>query len=140
MKFLTTTIIVTLLSIGAIAESPPLIKPSLTPDKSLKKFTKRKTKIVTALTKRLENIKQRKVCMSSSTSLKAMQSCRVEKYKDRPFKLKKKMTFEERKEKKLKKMTSRILILEKKTACVQNASNLTLLKACKKQKSTLKES
>ena len=134
MKFLTSTLILTALSIGAVAESPQVIDPMVKPNKATQKLDKKKTKIVKKITTRLANLKQRKVCMANASSLKEMQSCRIEKFKNRPFKLKKGMTFEKKKEKKLSRMSSRILMLEKKISCVQDASNITVLKACRKQK------
>lgn len=123
MKILMTTLLLTTLTVTAFANETS-------------NFSIKKEKILSKITTRIAKVENRKNCMQNATSLEKMQSCRVKKYKNRPFKLKKGMTFEEKRTKVVNRITKRIVKINKRKACVENALDIRALKACKPQKKT----
>ena len=125
MKLLTTSILVLSLTVAIFADKPT-------------NFTDRKAKKISKITERLVKIENRKNCIQNATSLEGMQTCRVAKNKNKPFKLKKGMTFEAKKTKILNRITNRISKVNQHKTCVQNVLNIADLKACKPQKKAKK--
>ena len=125
MKLLTTSILLVSLTIATFADKPA-------------NFEDRKAKKISKITERLTKIENRKNCMSNATSLDGMQSCRVAKNKNKPFKLKKGMTFEAKKTKVVNRITNRISKVTQHKTCVQNSLNIADLKACKPQRKAKK--
>ena len=121
MKLLTTTFLFTAITVVTFANNPAT-------------FNTKKEKILTKVTTRITKIKNRKSCFQNATSLETMQSCRVEKNKNKPFKLKENMTFEQKKSKILHRITKRLSKINKRKSCVENALDNKALKACKPQK------
>ena len=121
MKILTTTILVLSLSIAAFADNSA-------------NFNEKKEKRITKITQRLVKVENRKSCMQNATSLEGMQTCRAEKHKDKPFKLKKGMTFEAKQTKVVNRITNHISKINQRKTCVQDALNIADLKACKPTK------
>ena len=132
MKFLTTTFLLSALSLGVMAESPVTEEVTLNPSSIHKNFNAKKEKILNRINKRLNHVQKRKTCMGQATSLGEMQACRIEKNKNKPFKLKKGMTFQEKQKQKLDKMSRRISILQNKKNCVSKATTMKEIKSCKK--------
>ena len=118
MKILITTILLLSLSVVAFADNSA-------------NFDKKKEKIITKITQRLVKVENRKSCMQNATSLEKMQTCRVEKHKNKPFKLKKGMTFEAKQTKVVNRITNHITKITQRKTCVVNALNIAELKACK---------
>jgi len=125
MKLLTTSILLISLTMATFADKPT-------------KFENRKAKKISKITERLVKIESRKSCMQNATSLEGMQTCRVVKNQNKPFKLKKGMTFEAKKTKIINRITKRISKVTQYKTCVQNSLNITDLKACKPQRKTKK--
>ena len=121
MKILTTAILLLSLSIVSFADNSA-------------NFSQKKEKRINKITQRLIKVEKRKSCMQDATSLKGMQSCRVEKHKNKPFKLKKGMTFEEKKTNVVNRITNHIFKMNQRKTCIENALNIADLKACKPTK------
>jgi hypothetical protein len=121
MKLLTTTLLIASLSVSAFADKTT-------------SFNEKKEKRITKITQHLTKVQNRKSCVQNASSLESMQSCRVEKNKNKPFKLKKGMTFEQKKSKVVSKISNRITKITQRKTCVQNSLNVADLKACKPQK------
>lgn len=125
MKLLTTTLLLTAITVVTFANNPA-------------NFNTKKEKILTKITTRITKIENRKTCLQNATSLKGMQSCRVEKNKNKAFKLKESMTFEQKKSKILNRITKRLSKINRRKSCVENALNNKELKACKPQRKVKK--
>jgi len=121
MKILTTTLLVASLTITTFANTST-------------NFDNRKAKRITKITKHLANIEKRKNCMSNATSLTEMQMCRVAKHQNKPFKLKKGMTFEQKKTKVINRISKYLERVTQRKTCIENALTITDLKACKPHK------
>lgn len=117
MKLLTTTLLIVSLSVASLADKAA-------------NFNVKKEKRITKITQRLVKIENRKDCMKTATSLKGMQSCRVEKNRNKPFKTKQNMTFEQRQSKVINRITKRISKISQRKTCIENALNIIDLKAC----------
>ena len=129
MKILTSTLAtLMILSVATYAESPT---QSHKPKKTLEQ---KKALRISKIDARLNKIQERKSCMSSATSLESMQSCRVAKNKNKPFKLKKGMTFEQKKSKVIARIDKRISKVEAVKSCIQNALSVEAFKACRPKK------
>lgn len=120
MKLLTTTFLLTAITVVTFANNPA-------------NFNTKKEKIITKITTRITKIENRKSCLQNATSLEAMQSCRVKKNRNKPFKLKKSMTFEQKKSKIVSRVTKRLSKINRRKSCVENALNNKELKACRSQ-------
>ncbi len=126
MRLLTSTLAtLMIISVTTYAET------STQPPKQKKSLEQKKEFRITKIDTRLAKIKARRSCMNSATSLESMQSCRVEKNRNKPFKLKKGMTFEEKKSKKVARIDKRILKVEALKSCIQNALSIQEIKACR---------
>ena len=75
MKLLTTSLLLVSLTVATFADKAA-------------NFTDRKAKKISKITERLVKIENRKNCIQNATSLEGMQTCRVTKNKNKPFKLK----------------------------------------------------
>ena len=129
MKILTSTLAtLMLISVTTYAET------STQPHKPKKTLEQKKALRISKIDARLNKIQERKSCMSSATSLEGMQSCRVAKNRNKPFKLKKGMTFEQKKSKIIARIDKRIAKVESIKSCVQNALSLEVFKACRPKK------
>ncbi len=133
MKFLTSTLatlmIISVATYAETATQAPKPKKTLEQKKELR---------ISKIDARLAKIKERRSCMNFATSLEGMQSCRVEKNKNKPFKLKKGMTFEEKKAKKIARIDKRILKVEAVKTCIQNALSVEAFKACRPKRNNKK--
>ncbi len=118
MKLLTIGILLVSLSVATFADGST-------------NFSDKKAKRVSKLTERLVKIEKRKSCIQSATSLEEMQTCRVKKNRNKPFKLKEEMSFETKKDKIIARITKRISKVTQHKTCVQNALTIDELKACK---------
>jgi len=118
MKLLTTTFLLASLTITTFADAPA-------------NFADRKAKRITKITEHLTKMEKRKSCMSSASSLAAMQMCRVAKHQNKPFKLKKGMTFETKRANIVNRITKRIEKVTQRKTCVENALTVADLKACR---------
>jgi len=134
MKLIKTTLLLTTLSLGLMANSPEVIEVPSQENTINKNFKKKQEKRVKHITKRIQNITERKECMNNSLSLTQMQKCRIKKNKNKPFKLKKGMTFKMKKDKKIKKMNLRIDFLNKKITCIKNSNDIDEVKTCQQKK------
>ena len=121
MKIFTTTILLLSLSTATFADNTT-------------NFNQKKDQKISKITQRLVNASKRKMCMQNATSLEGMQTCRVEKHKNKPFKLKKGMTFEEKKTKVVNRITNHISKMNQRKTCIENSLNIADLKACKPTK------
>ncbi len=123
MKLLTSTLAtLMLITVTTYAETPTQPKKTL---------EQKKTLVISKLDRRLSKIKERKSCMSSATSLEGMQSCRVPKNRNKPFRLKKGVTFEQKKSRVIARIDKRIAKVEAVKSCVQNALSIKDIKACR---------
>ena len=125
MKLLTTTLLLASLTITTFADAPA-------------NFADRKAKRITKITEHLTKMETRKSCMSNATSLTAMQMCRVTKNQNKPFKLKKGMTFETKRTNIVNRITKRIEKVTQRKTCVENALTVADLKACRPHKKNKK--
>jgi hypothetical protein len=125
MKLLTTTLLIASLSVAAFADKTA-------------NFNEKKEKRITKITQNLTKVQNRKSCMQNASSLEGMQSCRVEKNKNKPFKLKKGMTFQQKQSKIVTRISNRISKITQRKTCVQNSLNIADLKACKPQRKAKK--
>ena len=126
MKLLTSTLAtLMIISVTTYAETPTQ------PHKPKKTLEQKKALRISKIDTRLSKIKKRRECMSSATSLEGMQSCRVAKNRNKPFKLKKGMTFEQKKAKKIARIDKRISKVETLKSCIQNALSIEEIKACR---------
>jgi len=125
MKLLTTTLLLASLTITTFADAPT-------------NFADRKAKKIAKITERLTNMEIRKSCMSQATSLAGMQMCRVTKNQNKPFKLKKGMTFEAKRTNVVNRITKRFEKVTQRKTCVQNSLTVADLKACKPEKKNKK--
>jgi len=121
MKILTTTLLVASLTITTFANTST-------------DFANRKAKRIAKITEHLAKIEKRKNCMSHATSLGEMQMCRVAKHQNKPFKLKKGMTFEQKRTKVVNRITKYLEKVTQRKTCIENALTVTDLKACKPHK------
>jgi len=137
MKLLTTTLLLTSLSVAIFAESPVVIPLPENPIALKAKVEKLKKKRLKKINTRLANMEKRKVCMGDSNSLKEMQMCRIKKNQHKAFKLKKGMTFEEKKNNKLAKIAKHMEKVKNLKACIESASTVEGIKSCKIKKVTL---
>ncbi len=125
MKFLTSTIAtLMIISITTYAETPNQ------PHKPKKSLEQKKALKISRIDEHLSKIKKRRECINSATSLEKMQSCRVAKNRNKPFKLKKGMTFEQKKSRIIARIDKRIAKVEAVKSCVQNALSIKDIKAC----------
>ncbi len=106
--------------------------------KAKRTLEQRKEIRISKIDARLTKIKERRSCMNSASSLEEMQKCRVEKNRNKPFKLRKGMTFEEKKAKKIAKIDKRILKVEALKSCIKNALSVKEIKACKPKRDNKK--
>ncbi len=125
MRLLTSTILIVSLSIATFAGNTA-------------NFTEKKEKRINKITQRITKVENRRNCMENASSLKDMQSCRVEKNRNKPFKLKKGMTFEQKRSKVVNRITKRLSKITQRKTCVQNALNIADLKACRPVKKSKK--
>ena len=121
MKILTTAILILSLTVVTFADKPD-------------NFNAGKEKRINKVSQRIIKIENRKQCMQNATSLNGLQACRVEKNRNKPFKLKKGMTFEAKKTKIVNRISNRLSKITQLKSCIQNALNSTDLKACKPKK------
>ena len=126
MKLLTSTL-ATLMLMSATAYAETSTQPKKT-------LEQKKVHRISKIDARLSKIKERKNCMSSATSLEGMQSCRVAKNRNKPFKLKKGVTFEQKKSRVVARIDKRIAKVEAVKSCVQNALSVEAFKACRSKK------
>ena len=126
MKLLTSTIAtLILISVTTYADTS---SQSHKPKKTLEQ---KKALRISKIDARLSKIKERRACMSLATSLENMQSCRVSKNRNKPFKLKKGITFEQKKSKVIAKIDKRIVKVEAVKSCIQNALSVEEFKTCR---------
>jgi len=125
MKLFTTTLLLASLTITTFADAPA-------------NFADRKAKRITKITEHLTNMETRKNCMSNATSLAGMQMCRVTKNQNKPFKLKKGMTFETKRSNVVKRISKRLEKATQRKTCVENALTVADLKACRPHKKNKK--
>jgi len=125
MKLFITTLLLASLTITTFADAPA-------------NFADRKAKKITKITEHLKKMETRKSCMSNANSLTDMQMCRVTKNQNKPFKLKKGMTFETKRTNVVNRITKRIEKVTQRKTCIQNALSVTDLKACSPHKKNKK--
>jgi len=119
MKLITTTLIVASLSSALFAQQT---------------LEEKKTKVIHKIEQRVLKIQNRKTCMQNALSLKEMQSCRVKKNQDKPFKLKEGLTFEAKKTKVLKRIDNHLTKIKERKVCIEKASSKEEFKACRVKK------
>jgi len=125
MKILTTSILLISLTMATFADKAG-------------KFDDRKARKISKITERLVKIEKRKSCMENATSLEGMQICRVAKNQNKPFKLKKGMSFEIKKTKVLTRIKNRIVKVSQYKRCVENSLTGADLKACRAERKAKK--
>jgi len=126
MKLLTSTLAtLMLISATSYADTPTQ------PHKPKKTLEQKKALRISKIDTRLSKIKKRRECMSSATSLEGMQSCRVAKNRNKPFKLKKGMTFEQKKSRVIARIDRHISKIETLKSCIHNALSVKDIKACR---------
>lgn len=94
----------------------------------------KKIKVINKIEQRLLKVKNRKTCMQNALSLTEMQSCRVKKHQNKPFKVKKGVTFEEKKTKVLKRIENHLNRMIERKVCIEKASSKKEIKACRIKK------
>ncbi len=127
MKFLTTTLLVATLTITTFANTEMSAN-----------FNVKKEKILTKITTRIAKVENRKSCMEKATSLKEMQLCRIEKNRNKPFKMKKGITFEVKQSKIVNRISKRLTKMNQRKSCVENSLTNKALKACRTERKNKK--
>ncbi len=127
MKFLTTALLVATLTITTFANTEMSAN-----------FNVKKEKILTKITTRIAKVENRKSCMEKATSLKEMQLCRIEKNRNKPFKMKKGITFEVKQSKIVNRISKRLTKMNQRKSCVENSLTNKALKACRTERKNKK--